>query len=248
METQEREPLSPSPRRNDTATNPSAARKARRLFGAPEVVAALIGAGVTVLLALVGAGTQTIEIRQTVTNASSGELSDETSALQNQVAVLEKDIKDLTTANRDLETENSDLRAQIDNAPLPTDEDTGEPVPSTVLRQTDGTAVTINSTHCIDLDSQEKNWNVGSNDYDGRDLCYDDWGLELSKASIMSAEPTFEECRDRTQYSDYRIPAADLRDDLHVCGKSDDGREAYVYIAKMSDDDISFHLRIWNDA
>jgi hypothetical protein len=116
-----------------------------------------------------------------------------------------------------------------------------------VFRETDGAPVVVAS--CIDLDSQEPNWGVGSRNH--KDLCVSFGALgaasvKATRLAVVDAPPSFEDCEKETVLR----PSTTTGETVlrqHLCVRSSDKRWAHVRIAAIdrSASTMSFDIVVW---
>ena len=116
-----------------------------------------------------------------------------------------------------------------------------------VFRETDGAPVVVAS--CIDLDSQEPNWGVGSRNH--KDVCVSFGALgaasvKATRLAVVDAPPSFEDCEKETVLR----PSTTTGETVlrqHLCVRSSDKRWAHVRIAAIdrSASTMSFDIVVW---
>ncbi|GAA1863452.1 hypothetical protein [Myceligenerans crystallogenes] len=244
-----REPASAQPAaEHSPAPLRPARRRIRDVVASGEVIAALIVGALTVASTIAGAvATNWLEVRQTVTEKSSSELSDDVDRLQRQLAASEDEADALRGQVAVLEEENARLGAGSE-VPADASSDTTVPSASTgVLREE--SAVGIAPGYCLDLDSGAADWGLSSDAselyyaLDGQDLCFRDDLLELHSMTVVDAEPMKSDCESETLVVD-SIASRDLRGGQWVCGVTDQGGITAVF-AEATDDNLTLHLRVW---
>lgn len=219
-------------------------RRLRYAIFSREVIAALIVGALTVASTIAGAvATNWLEVRQTITEKSSRELSDDVATLQRQLAESLADAAALRDQVASLEEENAWLKG----APSSSDAPSSRPAAG-VYRQSDDVAIAPD--YCLDLDSEEKDWDLlydwGSElPVDARDLCYRFDALELLAMTLVDAEPTKDECESRTLIED-SLPELDFRHGQWVCGVTDEGRITSIYVESV-DGNPTMRIRVWSE-
>lgn len=225
-----------------------AKRRLRDVITSREVVAALVVGALTVASTIAGAvATNWLEVRQTVTEKSSGELSAEAQDLERQLAASRKEAKTLQDQVAALEEENARL-AGGSSSDTATSSDTGSTTSADVFREDDDVAISVGS--CLDLDSKAANWDLVINSdglfwESGSDLCYTTDKLELPAIRLVDAEPTLADCDSQTLVEGDELGPRDISDGLWMCGQTDEERTVSVGILEATDDDLTMRIRVW---
>jgi hypothetical protein len=116
-----------------------------------------------------------------------------------------------------------------------------------VFRETDGAPVVVAS--CIDLDSQEPDWGVGSRTH--KDLCVSFGALgaasvKATRLAVVDDPPRLEDCEKQTVLRP-ATTTAETVPTQHLCVRSSDKRWAHVRIAAIdrSASTMSFDIVVW---
>jgi hypothetical protein len=119
--------------------------------------------------------------------------------------------------------------------------------PVRVFRETDGAPVVVAS--CIDLDSQEPDWGVGSRSH--KDLCVSFGALgaatvKATRLAVVHTRPRFRDCEKQTVLRP-STTTAETVPGQHLCVRSSDKRWAHVRIAAIdrSASTMSFDIVVW---
>jgi hypothetical protein len=119
--------------------------------------------------------------------------------------------------------------------------------PARVFRETDGAPVVVAS--CIDLDSQEPDWGVGSRSH--KDLCVSFGSngaarINATELAVVGTPPRLADCEEQT----VRRPSTTTAETVprqQLCVRSSDKRWAHVRIAAIdrSASTMSFDIVVW---
>lgn len=237
--------------RADVGTPPG--RGLREVVGSPSakvsrevIFALLIGAFVLVAPIAGAVALEWIEVRQTVTDKSAGELSDDVADLQRRLAASEQEAAALREQLAELQGDTAEPASDA-SQPVPSP-DASEPP---VLREAGGVQIAHGS--CLDLDSQDRDWGLAADDYGfgllwdmERDLCYGSQGFEMRQMSTVDAEPTLADCESQTLVIGDELPRAAVRDGQWICAYTGDGLRAAVHLSDVADDRLTMRLRVWD--
>ncbi|GAB3174776.1 hypothetical protein GCM10027059_47420 [Myceligenerans halotolerans] len=257
MNDDERTALSDSARTGPVPSEPAdrprpARRRVRDVIASREVIAAVIVGALTVASTIAGAvASNWLEVRQTVTEKSSGELSAEVENLERLLAASQDDANTLQDQVDALRDENARLAGGSSSDTTASDtaaSDPGSTPAPDVFREDDHVAISVGS--CLDLDSKAGNWDLVVNSYGldyqlGRDLCYTTDSLEILAIRLVDAEPTLADCASQTLVKGKELGPRDIRDGLWLCGQTDEERTVSVGILEATDDDITMRIRVW---
>jgi hypothetical protein len=115
-----------------------------------------------------------------------------------------------------------------------------------VFRETDGAPAVVAS--CIDLDSQEPNWGVGSRSH--KDVCVSsgamsEW-INATRLTVVDGPPTLQDCQKQTVLR-RSTTAAETVVGRHMCVRSSEDRWARLRIAAIdtSANTMSFDIVVW---
>lgn len=225
-----------------------AKRRLRDVITSREVIAAVIVGALTVASTIAGAvASNWLEVRQTVTEKSSGELSAEAESFEQQLADSQDEVAELRNQVAALQDENARLAG---GSPSDTtaSSDSGSTTSADVFREDDEVAISVGS--CLDLDSDAGNWDLVVNSYglfyeSGPDLCYTTDALELFAIRLVDTEPTLADCDSQTLVEGNELGPRDLRDGLWLCGQTDEERTVSVGVLEAADDDLTMRIRVW---
>ncbi|MBO0611012.1 hypothetical protein [Myceligenerans salitolerans] len=229
----------------------TAKRRLRDVISSREVIAALVVGALTVASTIAGAvASNWLEVRQTVTEKSSSELSAQVHELERQLAASREEATTLRDQVSALEDKNARLTSSPSSDATSSDTtspETGSTPPADVLREDDDVAISAGS--CLDLDSDAPNWDLVVNSYGlsyelGSDLCYTD-ALEVRAIRLVDAEPTLADCASQTLVEGDELGPRDLGDGLWMCGQTDEERTVSVGILDATDDDLTMRIRVW---
>jgi hypothetical protein len=115
--------------------------------------------------------------------------------------------------------------------------------PVRVLRQTGGAPVVLGS--CLDLDSPDPDWGVGSRSH--KDVCVSTWADGVNaRLAVVRGTPTPAVCQAQT---DIRRSTTEAQTVVgqHLCVRSSEGRWAHLRIAGIDTSayTISFDIVVW---
>ena len=238
-----------------------ATHRVRDLVRSPEVVASVIVGSLTVFAAIAGAAaTNLIEVRQTVTAPSSGELSGDVETLREQLTASQAEVADLRKQVETLKKENERLGGTASSDASDSTSDGGASGDTAaasdeqpVIFRESSEPFEIAYGSCIDLDSDASNWDPERDNhlwpFEPQDFCYVANTVdELQMRGLVVVEDgseTLAACEEQTLLMDDAIPVNDVREGTRICGVTSEDRPVSVGVVKVSDESVTLDVRVW---